>query len=268
MRALLVVVLVALASPAWAEPVSQVRGRFLDTVTGLPVEGVTVIVSSDRGVVHTLLTDGDGRFQATVAPGTYRLVFEYGGQRSTATTVVTRGHTSNFEGKVDASETIHIIDRLRPPPVLPKAKNFEPRKAPPYSDRAVLEDAWTKAWMLLDVDERGVVTRIKFLKRPGYDLERIAQAEAFKLRFEPARDERNRPVAVKILWSIEWPSAWWMQQLMGTRSRMPPPSVSDYVPCADSGRPWHMDSIHKTYRDCSKPDLSRAAREPWIDAAP
>ncbi len=169
-------------------------------------------------------------------------------------------------------EVIKIEGRLLPK-VKPKPRNHSPTKAPPYSDRAVLSDAWTKAWLLLDVGADGRVIRLKFLKRPGYDLEPIATSEAFKLTFEPARDYGDKPVRTFMLWSIEWPSAGWLEKLVGTRSRMPPlvgipPNVrlqSDYVPCAGSG-PWHMDSVHKTYKDCSKPDWSNEAKEPWIMA--
>jgi len=104
---------------------------------------------------------------------------------------------------VGKGEVIEIHD----PPVKPKALNFNPRKTPPYSDAAVLSDAWTKAWMLLDVSERGDVTRVKFLKRPGFDLEKIAIKEAFKLKFSPARDGRGNPLRVYVVWPIEWPSA-------------------------------------------------------------
>ncbi len=169
-------------------------------------------------------------------------------------------------------EVIIIEDRL-PPKVKPKPKNYVAQKAPPYSDRAVLSDAWTRAWLLLDVSRTGEVMRFKFLKRPGYDLEKIAQAEVFKLRFEPARDASDRPIPSIVVWSIEWPSAGWLEKLVGTRTRMPPlvgvpPHVrlmSEYVPCRGSG-PWHMGSVHKTYKDCSTPDLTKAANEAWIEA--
>jgi hypothetical protein len=167
---------------------------------------------------------------------------------------------------VGTGEVIVIHD---PPPVLPKAKNHVPSKAPPYSDRAVLSDAWTKAWLLLEVDEHGDVTRMKFLKRPGYDLEKIAQREAFKLKFEPARDRANQPVKTWIVWGIEWPSADWLVQFVGTRSAMPPVvgfpprSLAEQVPCAGSG-PLHLSSIHPVYRDCSTPDLSKADHEDWV----
>jgi hypothetical protein len=166
---------------------------------------------------------------------------------------------------VGKGEVIEIHD----PPVKPKALNFNPRKTPPYSDSAVLSDAWTKAWMLLDVSERGEVTRVKFLKRPGYDLEKIAIKEAFKLKFSPARDGRGNPLRVYVVWPIEWPSAWWLSTFTGTRSAMPPivgfppRSLADSVPCAGSG-PLVLDSLHPAYRDCSRPDLSRAAVEAWL----
>jgi len=118
-------------------------------------------------------------------------------------------------------EVIIIEDRL-PPKVKPKPKNYVAQKAPPYSDRAVLSDAWTRAWLLLDVSSTGEVMRFKFLKRPGYDLEKIAAAEVFKLQFEPARDARDKPIASIVVWSIEWPSAGWLEKLVGTRTRMPP----------------------------------------------
>jgi hypothetical protein len=167
---------------------------------------------------------------------------------------------------VGRGEVIEIHD----PPVKPKPLNFKPSKAPPYSDKAILTDAWTKAWMLLDVSTSGVVTRVKFLKRPGYDLEKIALSEAFKLRFDPARDNHGQPVRTYVIWPIEWPSAWWLSDFVGTRSAMPPivgfpPRRLDAnVPCKGSG-PLSLDSIHPAYKDCSRPDLSKAAVEPWVD---
>jgi len=166
---------------------------------------------------------------------------------------------------VGHGEVIEIHD----PPVKPKPINFKPSKAPPYSDAAILSDAWTKAWMLLDVSETGEVTRVKFLKRPGYDLEKIAIKEAFKLRFDPARDNHNQPVRTYVVWPIEWPSAWWLSDFVGTRSAMPPmvgfpPHRMDwYVPCRGSG-PMNLDSYHPAYKDCSRPDLSKAAVEAWV----
>jgi len=65
-----------------------------------------------------------------------------------------------------------------------------------------------------------------------------------------------------------------LEQMVGTRSGMPPiigydwngkPIRKDwYVPCAGSG-PMNLGSLHPAYKDCSKPDLRQAAREPWLE---
>lgn len=170
--------------------------------------------------------------------------------------------------RVQRGEVI-VIEGTAPPSTPPKPTNFKPHKAPPYSDRAILSDAWTKAWMLLDVDERGVVTRFKFLKRPGYDLEEIATSEVFELRFAPATDGAGRPMRTTVLWEIEWPSAFWLSTFVGTRSAMPkivgfpPRRQDDYVPCRGSG-PMLLGSVRPTYKDCSKPDMAKADTERWV----
>jgi hypothetical protein len=167
------------------------------------------------------------------------------------------------------SGEVIVLEGKAPPSTPPRPTNFVHQKAPPYSDEAILSDAWTKAWLLLDIDERGVVTRFKFLKRPGYELEEIARAEAFRLRFTPARDGNGKAMRSQLLWEIEWPSAFWLSTFVGTRSAMPkvvgfPPRRQDYaVPCRGSG-PLNLGSVRPTYKDCSKPDLSRAAVEAWV----
>jgi len=167
-----------------------------------------------------------------------------------------------------ADEVIVIVDHV-PPAIKPKPKNYVPTKTPPYSDEAVLTDAWERAWLLLDLDDTGAVTRIKFLKHPGHDLEPIARSEAFKLQFEPARDATGRAIRSTIIWGYEWPSAWWLSTFVGVRSAMPPiigfppRRMDEGVPCAGSG-PLQLDSVHPVYKDCSTPDLSRADKEPWL----
>jgi len=170
-----------------------------------------------------------------------------------------------------AGEVIEIHDRL-PPAVKPAPQHFNPKRVPPYSDRAFLSDAWSRAWLLLDVDASGNVTQFKFLKRPGYDLEPIATAEAFKLHFEPGRDASGNAVAAYVIWAIEWPSHGWLAMINNdTTTGLPddvglPPyrhSPADTVPCYGSG-PLSLGSAHPVYRDCSRPDLSRAEHERWI----
>ena len=265
-----VLVLCAICTLASADPLSQLSGRVIDSQLGTPVESATVLVAGPTGVEHTLTTDAAGRYRTAVAPGSYILVFVYGSARSSARITVAEGKAATLDGKVDSmeGETIVIKDRIRPP-VPPKATNFKPKKAPPYSDKAVVHDVWTKAWLLLDIDETGKLLRIKWLKKPGYDLDDIAISEVKKLKFDPARDSSGRPIRAFIVWGIEWPSAWWLDKFVGTRTGMPPivgfppHRMDDYIPCKGSG-PWHMGSLHKTYKDCSKPDLKVAATAAWF----
>jgi len=265
-----IALVLAMVSSARADPLSQLSGRVLDAKHGTPVESALVLVSGPSGIEHQLTTDAAGHYRVAIKPGSYILVFVYGTARSSGRVVVEPGRNAFLEGRVDATEgeVIVIRDRIRPP-VPPRPTNHKWGKAPPYSDRAVLEDAWTKAWLLLDIDQRGKVLRIKWLKRPGYDLEKIAIAEVGKLAFDPARDASGKPIRTWLIWSIEWPSAWWLDKFVGTRAGMPPivgfppRRMDDYIPCKGSG-PWHMGSLHKTYKDCSQPDLKVAAKEPWI----
>lgn len=269
MRAATLLAVLVLSSTATADELSQLRGRVLDRTTGIPVEGALVMIAGPHGLAQTVNTDLHGRYTARLAPGTYNVIFAHGKARTSAR--VTVAGEATLDGRLDAmmGEVIVIRDRIAPP-VPPKPKNYKPRATPPYSDAAVLSDAWTKAHMLLDVDERGAVRRYKFLKRPGYDLERIAAREVSKLVFEPARDRDGKPMRAWVVWSIEWPSAWWLEKLVGTRSAMPPivgfppRRLDSYVPCKGSG-PWAMGSVHPTYKDCSKPDLRKAVAEAWVE---
>ncbi len=270
-HAVLVVLVVLLwfSSSARADPLSQLSGRVLDAKRGTPVESALVLVAGPRGVEHQVSTDASGRYRVAVSPGSYILVFVYGSARSSGHVVVEADKPAVFDGRVDATEgeLIVIRDKIQPP-TPPRPQNHKWQKAPPYSDRAVLEDAWTKAWLLLDIDERGQLRRIKWLKRPGYDLEKIAISEVKKLTWSPALDRSGKPRRAWFVWSIEWPSAWWLEMFVGTRSAMPPRQgltgrKDDYVPCKGSG-PWLMGSLKKIYKDCSQPDLKVAGREPWF----
>jgi hypothetical protein len=265
----LLALLLAFTAVAHADPTSQLSGRVLDAKFGTPVESALVLVAGPRGVEHQVATDASGRFGVAVAPGSYILVYIYGTARSSGRVSVEAGKPVTVTGKVDATEgeVIVIRDKIQPP-VPPRPQNHKWQKAPPYSDRAVLEDAWTKAWLLLDIDERGQLKRIKWLKRPGYDLEKIALGEVKKLTWSPALDRSGKPMRSWFVWSIEWPSAWWLEMFVGTRSGMPPRQgltgrKDDYIPCKGSG-PWLMGSLKKIYKDCSQPDLKAASREPWF----
>src|SRR5262249_49175954 len=113
------------------------------------------------------------------------------------------------------------------------------RKTPPYSDQAVERDAWAKAWLLLDIDEKGKVLRVKLVKRPGFDLDEIAVKEAMKMQFQPALDEHGKPMRTQIFWALEWPSHGWLVEHYGTESRMPVESYAVNPFAVDFGQPTY-----------------------------
>lgn len=160
-----------------------------------------------------------------------------------------------------ADEVIEIHD-YAPPKV---TASYNPRKLPAYSDEAVLDDAWTRAWLLLDIDEHGNVRRFKFLKRPRYHLEAIAANEVWQLSFVPAHTQGNTPIETNAIWRIEWPSNSWLQAVnYGLTNTLPHDDwwtgrpMADFVPCA------HTGPMQTFERDCSQPDVTRADSEQWI----
>jgi hypothetical protein len=170
------------------------------------------------------------------------------------------------EPRTVRGEVIEIHDR----PAVQAKPRQDPALTPPYSDDAILSDTWSRAWVLLDVDEHGAVQHIKLLKKPGHGLDEIAVREAFARTFEPARDARGRAQGTWLVLKLEWPSYWWMIDHQGTTARVPPLTHPDpthvqlaYIPCAGSG-PLHMGSLHPAYRDCSQPDMSKINSLPWI----
>src|ERR1041384_8377672 len=100
-------------------------------------------------------------------------------------------------------ETIHV-EGTAPKGTPPKPAKKYHAIAPRYSDYAIEHDVWARAWLMLDIDARGQVTRVKLVRRPGADLDQIAIETAMKMRFEPARDALGAPVASRLLWTIEW----------------------------------------------------------------
>lgn len=147
--------------------------------------------------------------------------------------------------------------------VLPHPKKNYHRMAPPYSDEAIQQDAWARAWVLLDLDARGSVQRVKLLTHPGHGLDTIAVDHAFKMKFDPAEDASGHAVGTLLLWSMEWPSYWWLVARDEPPNRVP--WQAEYVRCRNDG-PMNLDHLHKEYRDCRGPDLSRIAEEPWVAA--
>ncbi|HTL38709.1 MAG TPA: energy transducer TonB [Kofleriaceae bacterium] len=157
-------------------------------------------------------------------------------------------------------ETIHVEGKA-PPGTPPKPAKRYHAIAPRYSDYAVEHDVWARAWLLLDIDARGAVTRVKLVRKPGADLDQIAIDTAMKMKFEPARDALGAPKASQLLWSIEWPSWGWLIAHEGLATKIPA-SVNG-VPCAGSGQPLNLDAVHPVYRDCTLPDVSKIEALPW-----
>jgi hypothetical protein len=162
--------------------------------------------------------------------------------------------------RVVPGETIHVEGKA-PPGTAPKPAKKYHAIAPRYSDYAIEHDTWARAWLLLDIDARGVVTRVKLVRRPGADLDQIAVDTAMKMKFEPARDALGAPKASWLLWTIEWPSWGWLIAHEGLATKIPA-SVNG-VPCADSGQPLNLDSVHPVYRECAMPDVSKIDALPW-----
>jgi hypothetical protein len=288
MRAAVLSALVLLWVVGTASADAVLQGRVTDLL-GKPIAGarVHVLSGSDHEVVETdaagyYRVDLEGDLEISVVIGAGSLHTFRRGTIKDGTV-----KTLDLEVEISDGEIIRIIDS-KPPTVPPRLSKDIPHITPPYSEQAVVRDAWARAWLLLDIDETGKVVRVKLLRRPGFDLDEIAVKEAMKLRFEPALDERNKPMRTQMLWSMEWPSHGWLVEHNGTASRLPveayvidpllrgfggpgqpaaPPtgaSALARVPCAGSG-PLNLDLRYPVYRDCSRPDLERATLLPWLD---
>jgi hypothetical protein len=264
---------VAIAPAVAAEPLATLTGRVTDAKTDQPIEGAVVyVVGADRE--SKMRTTGrDGSYRVELPPGDYDVVFISGSQRGTTKVRLVEGKTGTADGAVlpDAGEVIEIEGTLAAPRA-PKPKGLAWTRVPKYSDEAILSDAWTKAWLLLAIDDTGEVTMFKFLKRPGYDLEDIAAAEAFRLRFTPATDADGNAVPSRVVWPIEWPANSWMLAVyeyhrapgLAELPPFPPRSAAAAVPCAGSGPINITSMLYRGYRDCSVPDLTEADGETWI----
>ena len=273
------------AAPTTLDAPTIVTGRVTD-VLGHPVADARVHVLSRAGERHTVTTDSDGRYKATVSgPGTYSIVTAIDQTRTFHTVLAAQGQETTLDIEVEldtaqGGEVINIVDKMRPKPKVKAKSHGDPMRTLPYSDEAIDRDAWARAWLLLDIDETGRVTRLKLLKRPGFDLDCIAIDEGFKLTFDPALDAQDRPTKTYVLWSLEWPSRKWLVETGGTVGfhgggieapliQMPEVPGTTFVrsmskvPCVGAA-PLELERHHRAYRDCSKPDMSQADALPWI----
>jgi hypothetical protein len=250
MKLAVIVVAIGLAGSARADEtqlsgfVTRGSGELTGRVTGddgKPLPGVKVHIVSKAGD-QTVTADKDGRYRVMLK-GLDSFVYV--------------DHTAHVSGQMaEGDGDVVEIHETIPPAVMPKPK---PSYAiiPDYSDKAMDDDVWLRAWLVLDISDQGTVTRLKLVNAPGHELDAIAVSEGFKLKFEPARDRANQAIRALIVWSFEWPSYWWM---LGNHYRIDRfPVQANGVACRKSGPP----SDH--YRDCSKPDLARAVVQPWTE---
>jgi hypothetical protein len=187
-----------------------------------------------------------------------------------------------------ADETIHIDQKITPfrmPRLL-----SDPDLIPAYSDDAILGNAWVRAWVWLDIDARGIVQRVKFIKRPGYGLDQTAVEFALSREFAPAVNQFGHEVASIAYMPIEWPSHAWLVEKKYSAKRLtgladmiqisvdfsasggPPSQITrGKLPPCTLGGPLPLDKLQTAsgiplvYRDCSRPDLSHtSAAEPWF----
>ncbi|HEY5935008.1 MAG TPA: carboxypeptidase-like regulatory domain-containing protein [Kofleriaceae bacterium] len=244
---------IALATPAVADDeisgfqtyaTGEVTGRVTDAI-GKPLGAVKVHAVSKHGE-QIVTTDKAGRYRVVLRGGT-TTIFVRGVVKIT-------GQTAVSSDAVPGEELVEIRE-LVPPAVMPKALT-DRAKIPEYSKAARDRNAWTKAWLMLEVGTTGAVKRVKLLRAPGFDLDKIAVREAFDLRFEPARDNSKKPVPAMMLWSFEWPSYFWMLDHKLPFNRLPREVGS--VPCRGSGPA-------RVHRDCTPSDISKEQALPWID---
>jgi hypothetical protein len=222
----------------------HVEGQVSDPA-GHPIAGAMVHVVSTGDVEHVIATDRAGQYRVKVAPGAQCLVFVYGDLTISSSAV--SSHVVRDE------ETIEMHDA---PAVAPPRPRHRPR-LPPYSEAATDHDEWLRAWLLLDVDESGVVKRVKLLDHPGYELDAIAVRAAFDLDLEPARDRANRPTHSHLLWAFDWPAYSWMVANAGGLMTKIPDSVK-YLSCQGSG------DRRTDEKSCAPPTLANALSAPWI----
>jgi hypothetical protein len=252
-----IIAALALAGAPAARADAEVTG-FLVTWTGEfaglvattddePIADATVHIATSTGVDKELKTDRRGRYRVKLTRGDY--VYVDGIVK--LSTMATVSHPGG------AAEAIEMHE-FESPVTLPRLIG-DPRWIPDYSDAATDRNEWAKAWLMLDIDDHGVVERVQLLKPAGLDLDPIAIRAAFALTFEPAKNRGGRPVATAMLWAFEWPAYYWMiERRVAQVNLHRMPANAGAVPCRGSG------PTRTVYRDCSLPDHKRVATAPWI----
>lgn len=222
----------------------ELTGR-VTTLDGQPLRDEAVHVATAKGE-QIVKTDGEGRYRAQLVGVGAKMVFVRRQAR-----IIGQNGVSTIEG----GEEVLLIEETMPPKVMPRNLGST-RRVLRYSDEARAADVWLKAWLILDVDERGAVQRVKLIQRPGYGLDEVAIQAAFAERFAPAQDQRGRAVSTMMLWSYEWPAYWWMSEHARKLDELP-------AEVAEVGCRTQPGSTH--LRDCAPPDLGRGYFLPWQD---
>ena len=220
MRILLAILCLVATAHADPQP-ATIAGRVTDPL-GLPIASATVLILGPSGFEQHAETDARGAYRVTLkATGPYNVVFAAYRSHDSRSILVKPSSANRADGTLDPSTgEVIVIRDPPPPPVIAKAP---PRRTlPPYSDYSIEHNTWTRAWMLLDIDETGRVVRFKFLKRPGADLEKIAETYIFATTFEPARDGNGRAIRSRLVWDLEWPAYGWMVSRTGVAAGIPP----------------------------------------------
>jgi hypothetical protein len=229
--------------------VGEVSGRVVDD-DGKPIANAEVHVVAGAAVERIMKTDGAGKFKASVSAGGTSWFFVRGRARISGPSIL------SSEGDGELIEIHEVI----PPAVMPRPLS-SPRAIPDYTDEAIEHNTWTRAWLMVDVDETGSVRQLKLLQRPGFGLDAIAIRKGFELRFEPALDRAKKPTSALAIWIFEWPPYYWLLEKSGqgdnAMTRMPLDARG--IPCRGSG------PTHSIYRDCSRPELSKAMTQPWVE---
>jgi len=219
------------------------NGRVTE-LSGAPAQRVTVHVVTSSGEERLAATDDLGRYRVEVKAGDYVYV-----KARVRLTIQTAAAQPGDSGEV---VVIHDVSTpARDPRLI-----GDLRYVPPYSEAASNRNEWARAWLMLDISAAGQVERVQLLNPAGHGLDEIAVKEAWKLRFEPARDTGNHAIGSLVAWSFEWPAYFWLSSHRTGLRRLPDDTGN--VACRGDG-------AHSLYRDCSPPDFTKVTTAPWID---
>jgi len=219
---------------------------------GKPLANVDIHVVSKSGGEQIVKTDRDGHYTV-----------ELKGTATETSMIFVRGHRGARLGGivsdssiVDGTEAIEILETS--PPAVPAKPVNKWIPILPYSKTAIADNVWVRAWMTLDIDAKGRVQHVRWVQRPGHELDSIAVREAFALMFEPARDRAKRAIASQLVWVFEWPSHWWLEHQDEHRDDNRMPANYIQVECQKPGE------RRRDRRDCSQANLAASLREKWI----